>query len=80
MLLHFMIKGVRYRMRVAKVHEHPGERDRIEKATLDMLGDVSWHPLPDGSLEVPSPEWLIRRTLWKYDRVIGDTIDLGKLS
>lgn len=74
-----------YRMRVARVHVHPGERDRIEVEEQDMLGGTSWVEVPDGSPKVPSGEWLVRRALW---RVTGGvymandflmTVDLGEI-
>lgn len=65
MLVLFQRKKKSYRMRVARVHEHPGDRDRIEVSSKDMLGAESWSPLPDGSSEVPCSEWLIRRALWR---------------
>lgn len=64
MLVLFRHKKKSYRMRVVKTHEHPGDRDRVEVSSKDMLGAESWSALPDGSTEVPHPEWLIRRALW----------------
>jgi hypothetical protein len=64
MLIVFSRKNKTYRMRVAKAHEHPGDRDRIEVSSKDMLDGVSWSTLPDGYSEVPCSEWLIRRALW----------------
>jgi hypothetical protein len=69
MLIVFSRKNKTYRMRVAKLHEHPGDRDRVEISSKDMLGDVSWSTIPDGHSEVPCSEWLIRRALW---HAIGD--------
>lgn len=69
-LILFRHNNKSYRMRVAKVHEHPGERDRIEVSSKDMLGAESWSALPDSSPHntafsmLPSSEWLIRRALW----------------
>ena len=64
LLIMFTKDGLDYRMRVACVHVHPGERDRIEVASKAMLGETSWNAIPDGSSKVPSSEWLIRRALW----------------
>ncbi len=62
----FKRKGRSYRMRAARVHLHPGECDRFEVAGRDLMGEVAWAPLPDGSHhEVPSGEWLTRRALWR---------------
>jgi hypothetical protein len=63
-LIVFSRKQKTYRMRVAKVHEHPGDRNHVEISSKDMLGGTSWSTIPDGSSEVPCSEWLIRRALW----------------
>lgn len=82
----FIRKGKRYRMRVARAHLHPGERDRFEIASKDMMDQIVWSPVPDGSLDVPSGEWLTRRVLWHLlengYRPSGPSfipIDLGEL-
>lgn len=82
----FIRKGKNYRMRVARVHLHPGERDRFEVASKDMMDCTVWSPVPDGSPDVPSGEWLTRRVLWYllengdhvWDRNFA-VIDLGEV-
>ena len=84
----FKRKDKSYRMRLPRIHLHPGDRDRFEVASKDMLGQVSWSLVPDGSHDVPSGEWLVRRALWHV--IEGDppwavtepdftTIDLGEI-
>lgn len=65
LLILFGYSGKKYRMRVAKLHEHPGDADHVEVVSKDMLGGVSWASVPtpwQGS--GPSAEWLIRKALW----------------
>lgn len=76
----FTKDGQNYRMRVARVHVHPGERDRIEVEGKTMLDESNWTALPDGSLKVPSPEWLIRRALWcdfTVTKLANNTLIIG---
>lgn len=63
-LILFQRKAQNYRMRVALVHVHPGERDHVEVSSKDMMGNTAWNPVPDGSSKIPSPEWVIRRAIW----------------
>lgn len=83
----FSRKGKNYRMRVARVHVHPGERDCLEIRGETMLGDENWTPVPDGwqsmtdrSHLIPSPEWLIRRALWMaHEPDGGGEVNLGDI-
>lgn len=82
----FARKDQRYRMRVACAHLHPGERDRFEVASKDMIHQTVWSPVPDGSPDIPSSEWLTRRALWHlfeggdhaWDRNLA-VVDLGEV-
>lgn len=60
----FKRKGKNYRMRLSRIHQHPGDRDQFEVSSKDMMDQVAWSPVPDGSSAVPSGEWLARRALW----------------
>lgn len=64
LIILFSRDGLNYRMRVACVHVHPGERDLVEVQGKTMLGGENWTPVPDGHIKIPSSEWLIRRALW----------------
>lgn len=84
-LLTFTVGELNYRMRVAKVHVHPGDRDNIEVEGKDMLNKPTWTPVPDGGFG-PSPEWLVRRALWcmftngvKFTDGTMMTVDMGKI-
>jgi hypothetical protein len=73
-----------YRMRVACAHIHPGERDHVEVASKDMLGEIAWTSVPDGNAKIPSTEWLVRRALWKATSEPGDAhervvVDIGEI-
>lgn len=77
--LYFRYGGQRYRMRVAKVHVHPGERDKIEQQITDMTGGTGWIPVPDGSTKIPHPDWIVRRALWSTQKDDLTEIDLEEV-
>lgn len=58
----FTRKGKSYRMRLPRLHLHPGDRDVFEVASMDMLDGISWSPVLSSLM--PSGEWLVRRALW----------------
>jgi len=60
----FKCKGKSYRMRLSCIHQSPGDRDTFEVSGVDMLSQASWRPVPDGSSDIPSGEWIARRALW----------------
>lgn len=85
MIILFTVGERNYRMRVARAHVHPGERDLVEMEGKDMLGGTTWTPAPDGGFG-PSGEWLVRRALWHVFsdglKVSNDhlmTVDLGAI-
>lgn len=83
----FKRKGKSYRMRLPRIHQHPGDCDVFEVSGTDMLGQVAWRPVPAGSSDIPSGEWIARRALWhlieggarKSAESALVTIDLGEL-
>ena len=60
----FKRKGKSYRMRLPRIHQHPGESDQFEVAGKDMMDHLTWSPVFNGRDDVPSGEWLVRRALW----------------
>jgi hypothetical protein len=60
----FTRKGKSYRMRLPRLHMHPGDIDWFEVASKDMLGQTSWGHVPLSCADIPSGEWLVRKALW----------------
>lgn len=88
LLILFTYGSKSYRMRVAKLHVHPGEVDRVEVENRDMLGGTSWTEVPAPWQGTgPSAEWIIRRALWRVFShglalTNGElmTVDVGELA
>jgi hypothetical protein len=60
----FTLNGKSYRMRLPRIHVHPGDREQFEVASKDMTNQSAWSPVVNGTDAIPSGEWLARRALW----------------